>query len=589
MNTHLKENQRLRAEIARLQEIIDSLQSHHQQPVDLSQVHSESSGLPEPEKPLKLDQSYFEQLFESVPAGIVLLDKDDHIIDCNNEFTRLFQYTREEARGKAINDLIVPDHLKDEGLNATMMVSSGQSISFETNRQRKDGQTFPVAIKGKSLKIRSGQLAVIGVYQDISERVAHERVMNYQDKMLRLLVNLATDFINIPPGKLDEAINEMLADIGGFIDADRIYVFKHNFSEKITTNTHEWCAPGVSPQIDNLQSTPFEFFHDFLDLHQKGAIVEISDVDSMPENHPMRPVFKQQQIRSLILIPLLQEGQCFGFVGFDSVKKIKVYDEKETGLLKFAAEIISNALSRQKTIKELVIAKEKAEESDRLKTAFLNNISHEIRTPLNAIMGFSEVLGLGGLNDEKTAHYTSIIIKSGNQLLSIIDDIINISSIEAGLTEAHYSQTDINDILLTVYHQLKPLAENKSLELLLAQTLPASDACALTDSTKLTQIVTNLLHNALKFTQKGQVSFGVVRKKGALQFFVSDTGPGIPVEEQENIFGRFRQGGTQSDQHRSGMGLGLSISKSFVELLGGNIWLETENGKGTTFYFTING
>lgn len=234
----------------------------------------------------------------------------------------------------------------------------------------------------------------------------------------------------------------------------------------------------------------------------------------------------------------------------------------------------------------LIAAKEKAEESDRLKTAFLHNMSHEIRTPLNAIVGFSEFLSEPDLHDGKRDEFIEIIQQSSNQLLSIITDIINISTIQAGQSIPHEKETDIKILIQNIYNQLSlkvPEGIDFSYELQLEQ----DTIVMLTDNTKLSQIITNLVVNALKFTERGFVKFGCKLQNSDLLFFVSDSGIGIEKELHEKIFERFRQGELTMSRKYGGNGLGLSIAKSYIELLGGKIWLESEPGIGTIFYFTI--
>ncbi|MEX2428747.1 MAG: PAS domain S-box protein, partial [Bacteroidales bacterium] len=257
------------------------------------------------------------------------------------------------------------------------------------------------------------------------------------------------------------------------------------------------------------------------------------------------------------------------------------------GVITTFVAIKEDITERKKMIEELVTAKEKAEESDRLKTAFLNNISHEIRTPMNAIVGFSGILNDPGLLPEKRKQFTDMIIQSSDQLLAIIDDIISIASIEAGQKEIQQNEININLRCKLLKEQFFHKANDKNVTLSLKTMLADDEAFIITDATKLTQILNNLIGNALKFTPQGYVNFGYGVKDNQLEFYIEDSGIGIPLDMQELIFYRFRQVETTSKRNFGGSGLGLSISKAYVELLGGNIWLTSELGKGSTFYFTI--
>ena len=236
---------------------------------------------------------------------------------------------------------------------------------------------------------------------------------------------------------------------------------------------------------------------------------------------------------------------------------------------------------------ELLAAKEKAEENDHLKSAFLANMSHEIRTPMNGILGFSELLKTPGLSGNEQQDYIRIIEKSGVRMLNIINDIIDISKIEAGLIKSEMKESNINEQVEFIYTFFKPEAEEKGIKLSLKNSLPAKEATVITDREKLYAILTNLVKNAIKYTEEGEIEVGYSKKDEALEFYVKDTGIGIPKDRQAAIFERFIQADIENRKARQGAGLGLAITKSYVEMCGGKIWVESEQGIGSTFYFTI--
>jgi PAS domain S-box-containing protein len=242
---------------------------------------------------------------------------------------------------------------------------------------------------------------------------------------------------------------------------------------------------------------------------------------------------------------------------------------------------------KKKMLNDIVMAKEKAAESDRLKTAFLHNISHEIRTPMNAIVGFSEILNEPGLPPDKRRFFTDIIIQSSNQLLSIITDIINIATIEAGQEKIHEERVDLNSMCEYILEQFISVSQDKNIALNYTTSLEGEDAIVFTDGTKLKQILTNLVGNALKFTQQGHIRFGYTVNNNFLEFYTEDTGIGISPDLHEEVFQRFRQVEYSATRHFGGAGLGLSISKAYIELLGGKIWVNSEPNKGSVFHFII--
>lgn len=237
--------------------------------------------------------------------------------------------------------------------------------------------------------------------------------------------------------------------------------------------------------------------------------------------------------------------------------------------------------------KELLKAKEKAEESDRLKSAFLANMSHEIRTPMNGIIGFAELLKEPGLTGEEQQNYIRIIEKSGVRMLNIINDIVDISKIEAGLMTIEIKESNLNEQINYVYTFLKPEAEEKGIKLSYNTPLPVSEAILKTDREKVYAILTNLVKNSIKYTNDGTIEIGCAVKNGFLEIFVQDTGVGIPDDRQNAIFERFIQADVPDEFTQQGAGLGLSITKAYVEMLGGKIWVDSKVGVGSTFYFTL--
>ena len=246
---------------------------------------------------------------------------------------------------------------------------------------------------------------------------------------------------------------------------------------------------------------------------------------------------------------------------------------------------------KEKRANELIIAKERAEQSDRLKSAFLANMSHEIRTPMNRILGFAGLLKEPGLTGEEQQKFIQIIETSGARMLNIINDIVSISKIESGLMELNIQELNIKLHLEFIKTFFNPQIEGKGMDFLMVNNLSEKDAVIKSDSEKIYSILTNLVKNAIKYTEQGTIELGCgfKEKNGnpELEFYVKDTGIGISEDRQAPIFERFIQADISDKMALQGAGLGLSISKAYVEMLGGEIWVESEKGKGSIFYFTL--
>ncbi|GAB3334850.1 hypothetical protein GCM10027429_16640 [Marivirga atlantica] len=238
-------------------------------------------------------------------------------------------------------------------------------------------------------------------------------------------------------------------------------------------------------------------------------------------------------------------------------------------------------------VTDLIKAQKKAQESNELKSAFLSNMSHEIRTPLNAILGFSSLLRNKNLSESSQDDYLRNIKQSGERLLRLISDIIDTSKIESNQISIIKENCNLNILIDDVIQQCSLSQRNSKAEIKSIKGLADEESHIITDCHRLTQILINLLTNALKFTKEGAITIAYEQKEDTLQFYVRDTGIGIPADQQENIFKRFSQTDQSGRNVKEGSGLGLSIVKGLLKLMEGEIWVESELGKGSCFYFSI--
>ncbi len=319
---------------------------------------------------------------------------------------------------------------------------------------------------------------------------------------------------------------------------------------------------------------------------KREDIIGKNETDLFPKEISLILLEESQQVletNSILLkeevLPTLNGQRIF------NTKKLPILDHN--GLPKFLLGVSEDITAKKEGEKELIDAKERAEESNRLKIAFLQNISHEIRTPMNAICGFTNLMTEPDLSLEQKANYSSIVRSNCDQLLTIITDVLTISSVETKQVKVNIQEVNLNQLMEEMTHIFEPTASSLSLTFINNTKIPESQAYVLTDRTKLTQILSNLLTNALKFTREGSIEIDCQIEKDELVFFVKDTGIGFNPAIKDTIFERFRQANEDINKQYGGTGLGLAISKAFVELLGGRIDVETQPGKGSTFHFTL--
>jgi signal transduction histidine kinase/ActR/RegA family two-component response regulator len=322
-------------------------------------------------------------------------------------------------------------------------------------------------------------------------------------------------------------------------------------------------------------------------------------INDYQANNPQKKGIPEGHVKLLnfLTIPVIFDQQIVAVIGV--ANKATDYNNSDIRQLTLLMDTVWKFSERITLIDDLKFAKDKAEENDRLKSAFLANMSHEIRTPMNGILGFTGLLKKPELTGEKQQLYISMIEKGGARMLNIINDIISISKVESGQMEVSISESNVNEKLEFIYTFFKPEVQRKGMQMSFHTSLPAREAVIKTDREKVSAILTCLVKNAVEYTFSGTIEFGYVLKpvkksgdnkdiaSAELEFYVKDTGIGIPQDKMEAIFERFVQADNGDKRAYQGAGLGLSISKAYVEMLGGKIWVESEVGKGSTFYFTI--
>lgn len=476
-------------------------------------------------------ESLYRSIYENTSVAILLSSSDDSILSANDFACKLFNMTEEELCRMNRDGLVDSTDIRLPGL-LDMRRNTGRAKG-ELTFIKKGGLKFQAEVSSAIFQDRDGHERISMVIRDLTEQKQAE----IQLKTLSKAIEQSPTSIIITNAK--GAIE--------FVNAKFTSVMQYSLDEVKDKN----------PRIFNAGHTPEEVYDTMWKTLREGHVW-----NGEFENRKKDGIMFWENVT---ISPLL----------------------KSNGAICNYIIIMEDITEKKKMLDDLILAKEKAEESDHLKTAFLHNISHEIRTPMNAIIGFSDFLTEPDLPPEKCKLFTDVIVQSSNQLLSIITDIINIATIEAGQEKIQENEISLNALFNFLKDQFLLKMQNKEVQIDLNMSLHEEDLVILSDNTKLTEILSNLIGNAVKFTDKGHVEFGYTIKGENLEFYIKDTGIGIPSEMHKEIFKRFRQVEYTSNRKFGGSGLGLSISKSYVELLGGKIWLISEPGKGSEFYFTI--
>jgi PAS domain S-box-containing protein len=535
---------------------------------------------------LKESEDKYRSLTDQIPVGVYRTTTDGQLIYSNPALVKMLNYdSTEELLNLNVSQLYA--NPADREIQIVKSKNTSGVIQSEFQLKKKTGELIWVKDNSHLLFDRNGNpLYFDGILEDITGKKLAELRLQYLSDMRKLLIDLSIGFINLPIKELEPAVNKSLIDIGQFVGADRAYVFEYDFINNVGSNTFEWCSEGIEPQISNLQAIPFEGFSEWIAAHRRGETVRVDNVNDLPQNI-LRKFLENQNIRSVLTIPLIEDSRCIGFVGFDSVREKHLYTEYEEQLLKVYAQSLVNVKEQIRKEQRLITAKEKAEESDRLKSAFLANMSHEIRTPMNGIIGFLDLLKAPDLSEENKNAYIEIVTQSSHRLLDTINDIIEIARIETGELKVHMSPVSISELMAYYHGFFKQQADQKGLKYFVTNSLPANIKSFQTDRNKLESIISNLIKNALKFTHSGSVEFGCQYEPDKLVFFVKDTGVGIPAERLDSVFDRFVQADMSLSRSQEGSGLGLSIVKAYIEVLRGKIWVKSEPGRGSTFSFSI--
>ncbi len=482
--------------------------------------------------------AYFEHLFQSVPVGVVLLDREDRVIDFNHWFTALFSYNIEEARGKKINDLIVPDHLQEEGEKATKDVAEGQPIFFETLRQNKHGNLLHVSISGQPITFQRGEISVIGVYQDITDRKRTEEALRESEEKLRTIFHTAN-------------IGFTIIDVTGKVmhnNAWYAHFLGYKPEETLGLSIREITHP------EDYDAT-IELFNDLI-----GRKIDKYRIDK-------RFIRKDGQV-------------VWADVSVSSMRD-------SAGRVRMVIGMIKDITERKKAEASLKNSEETLRELNATKDTFISILSHDLRSPFTSILGFAEILleDIAHADKDTLREQVSVIRDQAANTLTLLNDILSWARVQSGKMPIHLIPVIFRPVCQDILESLRPQAAEKNIHMDYARV---ADLTVHADVNMLQAVLRNLITNAIKFTPEGgQVQIIVTEDKGFAKVTISDNGVGIDAKDIPKLWDLGSMHSTEGTAGEIGTGYGLVLCKELVEKQGGKIWLESAPGEGSDFIFTL--
>ena len=529
--------------------------------------------------------------------GVVISDmrvEGEKVIYANHAFTQITQYKSEEILGK--NCKILQGEKTDQKSieKIRKAINHGEKLKIELINYKKNGEKFWNDFSLSPIFNSEGKIEYyVGLINDVTKRKHMEEELRNKERLFSAIAEV-NNLILIHMNQKN-SIDKALKVLGIATNVDRVYIFKHRPEQEngdvLCDQIFEWANEGIEPQINSpdLQGLSYmeSGFSRWLEKLKRADVVS-GVVDEFPEEE--QEFLRSQDILSLLVVPIYVENRLWGMIGFDDCSVGRTWSEGERLVLKSTAAGIGSAIQNNQNHKEMIIAHEKAKKATQAKSEFLANMSHEIRTPMNIILGMSELLLDTELTEEQRK-YVNIFIRSGKNLIELINSILDLSKIEAKQIQLSPKVFDLHYFFdeIQIFFKYEMKKDNIDLLYSIESSVPKY---IVGDESRLRQILINLIGNALKFTEKGFVRISAYAKElksneAVLYVEVRDSGIGIKEDKLKKIFESFTQADVSTTKKYGGTGLGLTISKQLIELMGGQIKAESTVGVGTTIKFNI--
>ena len=521
------------------------------------------------------EKAFLEHLYNSTPAAIVITSPSGIISMINREFTDLFGYTLEEAVNDNINDLVVPDDLKEEARRIDNLASLNQKEVRQTVRKNKNGNKIHVTLVATAIVINNEIVANLGIYRDITSERKNQLLQE-------ILFNISTAALK--QFDLKEIYPIIVQELSKIWDTNNFFIALYDKASETLS------LPFFADEKDNFYEIPTKKTITGWVIHNnKSVLLKEKDLKLLEESGDIDLVGTPCKI--WMGVPLKVENDTIGVMCLQDYNDEDKFSHEDLIIMDFIANQIAIAIQRRKMFDNIILARQKAEEGAQSKQLFMSTMSHEIRTPLNEVIGITNLL-LQGNPREDQMDYIKALKFSGNHLLTLVNDVLDYNKMESGKIIFEQTQFNLSDFLDEIMrsYSFRSKAKNINFEINKANDLPVE---VIGDPIRLNQILSNLLSNALKFTIHGSIKVIVkelsrTANQSKMEFIVTDTGIGIAKDKQSVIFDSFTQASSDTTRHFGGTGLGLAICKKLVELQGGTITIESEPEKGSTFRFALS-